>query len=63
MTEFRDYSTYLQKLVYMERKTHDMCNERQYQAAKRYAMEMQRISGELVMWLDERVHGAEECKS
>jgi hypothetical protein len=33
------------------------------QAAKRYAMEMQRISGELVMWLDERVHGAEECKS
>jgi hypothetical protein len=60
MTEFRDYSTYLQKLVYMERKTHEMCNEQKYQTAKRYAMEMQRISGELVVWLDEIVNGEDK---
>jgi hypothetical protein len=59
MTEFRDYSTYLQKLVHLERKTHDLCNEKKYQAAKRSSMEMQRVSGELVMWLDEMVNSNE----
>lgn len=60
MKEFRDYSTYLQKLVYLERKTHDLCNEKKYQAAKRSAMEMQRISAELVVWLDDIIHGEDE---
>jgi hypothetical protein len=44
----------------MERKTHEMCNEQKYQTAKRYAMEMQRISGELVVWLDEIVNGEDK---
>lgn len=56
MTEFRDYSTYLQKVVRLERRIHDLCNEKKYQQAKRLAMELQQISMDLVTWLDDRVH-------
>lgn len=56
MTEFRDYSTYLQKVVRLERRIHDLCNEKKYQQAKRLAMEMQQVSMDLVTWLDDRVH-------
>ena len=56
MTEFRDYSTYLQKVVRLERRIHDLCNEKKYQQAKRLAMELQQVSMDLVTWLDDRVH-------
>jgi len=56
MTEFRDYSTYLQKVVRLERRIHDLCNEKKFQQAKRLAMELQQVSMDLVTWLDDRVH-------
>jgi len=34
MAEFRDYSTYLQRIVRLERKAHEECNNKNYREAK-----------------------------
>jgi len=33
MTEFRDYSTYLQRIVRLEKQAHDQCSEKKYRDA------------------------------
>ena len=60
MREFRDYSTYLQKVVRLERRIHDLCNEKKYQQAKRLTMELQQVATDLTVWLDDIVHGVQE---
>jgi hypothetical protein len=43
MTEFRDYSTYLQQVVKLERVICDLCNEKKYREARSRTMELQQV--------------------
>lgn len=57
MKEFRDYSTYLHKIVRYERAIHDLCNDRKYGEASIKTSELSMVVEELKQWLDELVKG------
>jgi len=57
MTEFRDFSTYLQRIVRLEKVAHDQCNEKKYVEARVTVNKIQTEAQNLSLWL-EQYHGA-----
>ena len=51
MSEFRDFSTYLQRIVRLEKRAHDECNKRQYQTAEATMRQMVCEANALREWL------------
>lgn len=51
---FRDYSTYLHRIVRLERQVHDLCNERKYFDAKLKVWDMRDTARDLADWLGEQ---------
>jgi len=54
MAEFRDYSTYLQRIVRLERKAHEECNEKNYREAKITMVQLVCEANALREWLREK---------
>jgi hypothetical protein len=55
MTVFRDYSTYLQRIVRLERQAHDQCNAKKYGEASGTMNMMLCEVNALREWLKEQV--------
>ena len=53
---FRDYSTYLQRIVRLEKKAHDECNKKNYRDAHITMMQMVCEANALREWLREQIH-------
>jgi hypothetical protein len=53
MTPFRDYSTYLQRIVRLERVICDLCNQKMYLQARRRTMELQQVVLDLSTLLED----------
>lgn len=56
MTEFRDYSTYLQRIVHLEKIAHEQCNLKKYAEARATVNQIQTEAQNLSQWLEE-YHG------
>jgi len=54
MTEFRDYSTYLQRIVRLERRAHEQCNNQKYSDAMGTVRMMLCELQALNCWLEEQ---------
>lgn len=57
MTEFRDYSTYLQRIVRLEKQAHEQCNLKNYKSAEATMRQIVCEANALREWLKEQ----EEC--
>ena len=56
MKVFRDYSTYLQQVVHIERRIHEACNMKQYQKALSDVRSLGTIVQNLDDWLVEAIN-------
>lgn len=54
MTVFRDYSTYLQRIVRLEKQAHEQCNRKQYVEAQATMRQIVCEANALREWLKEQ---------
>lgn len=54
MTVFRDYSTYLQRIVRLEKHAHEQCNRKQYVEAQATMRQIVCEANALREWLKEQ---------
>ncbi len=60
MTVFRDYSTYLQRIVHLEKRAHEQCNLKRWKDARATIRQMIVEAHALNSWIGEQ-YGEDPC--